>query len=151
VDLPGWFAKHVSPEPNSGCWLWTAYVTSKGYGVTAIAGRTARAHRVAWESVNGAIPEGMCVCHRCDNPGCVNPEHLFLGTTQENTSDRDQKGRQAKGSRNAMARLSPDIVRSIRQQAAEGVPVKRIARRLGLKSTTTRCVAKRTAWAWVSP
>ena len=82
----------INVDKGSGCWLW---LLSKafGYGNFKVNGKTKRAHRVAWEEFNGPIPEGMNVCHTCDNPSCVNPEHLFLGTQYDNLQDMKQKGR----------------------------------------------------------
>ena len=90
-----WQAK-VSPEPMSGCWLWTGAVKELGYGVIGLGTRqqgTAKAHRVGWELRHGAIPAGMNVLHRCDTPSCVNPAHLFLGTLKDNAQDCVRKGR----------------------------------------------------------
>lgn len=86
------------PEPNSGCLLWLARVDRKGYGRLYWNGRPSQAHRLAWESVNGPMPAGMCACHKCDNPSCVNPGHLFAASSTENNADRDAKGRGLKGS-----------------------------------------------------
>jgi hypothetical protein len=108
------FMDKVSPEPNSGCWLWTSSVDSTGYG-TFWKDRTAqKAHRLSYQIHRGEIPAGMQVCHKCDNPLCVNPDHLFVGTLQDNMKDRNAKGRQARGVRHSKARLSEDDVRFIR-------------------------------------
>jgi hypothetical protein len=84
----------VQKEPNGGCWLWTGGTTNGGYGVIGVGrGRLHRAHRISWEIANGPIPDGLKVLHRCDNPPCVNPAHLFLGTQVDNMRDCAAKGR----------------------------------------------------------
>jgi hypothetical protein len=85
------------PEPNSGCWLWLGALSNSGYGRIMIThhgvGKVQSAHRVSWREVNGEIPGGMYVLHRCDQRSCVNPDHLFLGTQQDNMNDMVAKGR----------------------------------------------------------
>lgn len=82
----------VSGGPDS-CWEYQAARSPRGYGTIGVMGKTRRAHRVAWELANGPIPEGLLVCHHCDNPPCCNPAHLFLGTDKDNVADMRAKGR----------------------------------------------------------
>lgn len=86
-----------SVEKTDGCWMWRAGKFPGGYGAIHTNGKTRKAHRVSWEIHFGPIGEGLFVCHRCDTPRCVNPEHLFLGTAADNNADRNSKGRQARG------------------------------------------------------
>jgi hypothetical protein len=80
-----------------GCWEWIGVKARNGYGLFTVSGRRLGAHRVVYTLIRGEIPEGFCVLHQCDNPGCVNPEHLFLGTNADNVADRNAKGRTARG------------------------------------------------------
>jgi hypothetical protein len=82
---------------TGGCWEWSAATRLCGYGVLNVLGRTVDAHRISWELHYGPIPRGMVVCHRCDNPPCVRPDHLFLGTKRDNTHDMLRKGRGKNG------------------------------------------------------
>ncbi len=105
------------PEPYSGCWLWTAAKSPRGYGMIGAGGRldgTLRAHRVSWILHRGEIPEGKEVCHQCDTPLCVNPDHLFLGSHEENMHDAVKKGRTSRGEQRPSAKLTEDQVREIR-------------------------------------
>jgi hypothetical protein len=98
------FKASYQPEPNSGCWIWLGCTRgSHGYGGIKVNGRTIPAHRYPWELHRGPIPVGLFVLHRCDNPARVNPDHLFLGTHQDNEDDKVRKGRQACGDRLARA------------------------------------------------
>lgn len=80
------------PIPESGCLIWLGGIDRSGYGFLSIGGRKTKAHRLAWEVAYGKIPEGLCVCHHCDVPLCVRPDHLFLGSHRENMSDLAKKG-----------------------------------------------------------
>lgn len=86
------FMEQVQPEPNTGCWLHDG-PNSRGYSYVTVGEQRLRAHRLAWVLFRGPIPDRLLVCHRCDTPCCVNPDHLFLGTHADNNHDRDAKGR----------------------------------------------------------
>lgn len=110
------FEEKYTPEPMSGCWLWEAYCDKDGYGRFGIGGAAYRAHRVSWELHNGRIPDGMLVLHKCDVPECVNPDHLFLGSSADNISDMIAKGRAALGEALATygnSKLNEDQVKQI--------------------------------------
>jgi hypothetical protein len=80
-------------ERGDGCWEWRGAKSRFGYGRFIVGRNNRLAHRVAWAATRGEIPVGMNVCHRCDNPSCVNPDHLFLGTQRDNVRDMHEKGR----------------------------------------------------------
>jgi hypothetical protein len=114
------FWRKVQKTP-SGCWEWGGARHLQGYGfIKRKDGAQLRAHRVSYEIHYGPIPDGFDVCHRCDNPPCVNPEHLFLGTDLDNMQDMIAKGRKVSspGVRNGQAKLTEEDVLSIR--AARG-------------------------------
>lgn len=125
LSMEARFSDKYIPEPNSGCWLWIGALNDSGYGVIQMArprplGESAfvRAHRLSYEMHNGPITEELHVLHSCDLPCCVNPDHLFLGTDQDNSDDKMRKGRDRKDPRrgitHGMTRLSEDQVREIR-------------------------------------
>lgn len=98
------------------CWEWKGSALKTGYGLFGMsAGRRVGAHRAAWILTFGSIPNGLFVCHHCDNPCCVRPSHLFLGTHADNTRDMTRKNRQSSGSRNAAAKLTEKDVRFIKE------------------------------------
>lgn len=121
-----YFREKFVAGPVDACWLWEAHRDKSGYGkfnvhVPEIGdARPFLAHRVAWVVANGRDPGSLCVLHRCDNPACVNPAHLFLGTHRDNSDDKLSKSRQARGDRIAHRKLSDDDVRGIRRMLSTG-------------------------------
>lgn len=154
------------------CWPWQGYIGSHGYGRMTINYRDWLAHRLVWMLAHGAIPKGLWVLHHCDNPPCCNPAHLWLGTTQDNTADRDAKGRHGysvcktyhrgaehwsakqpdrvlRGERVPTARLTEVDVRSIRTRRACGESFPEIAARYGVTKQAIWRIVNRIAWAHV--
>lgn len=122
VDIAARQRFAASLRKRGSCVEWAKSTTTTGYGKFSLhAGGWMLAHRAAYEMHVGSIPDGMVVCHRCDNPRCVRPEHLFVGTMADNQQDMAQKGRSTRGEKNPMARLTEADVREIRNKHAAGV------------------------------
>lgn len=135
----------VRPELGP-CWMWTAGRQSNGYGQFRL-GTEQRAHRASWEFATGAAAGKKLVLHRCDNPPCVRPEHLFLGTNQDNMDDKVAKGRQAR----AGASLNEEQVLQLRELAARGATTKPLAVMFGISENSTRDVIQGKVWKNLLP
>lgn len=141
-------------DKSGDCWLWMGSKSKLGYGGLSVMknGKATRAyaHRTSYELTYGPIPAGMHVCHSCDNPQCVNPAHLWLGTATENMADRDRKGRgnwrAVSGERAGAAKLTWEQVRAIRKERQAGATKKAIAERFGIAPTTVYYIANNLTW-----
>ena len=179
IDVIRRFEDKFITEPNSGCWIWFAASDDKGYGRFRIGSKldgsrqNAIAPRVSWLIYRGDLPEELCVLHRCDNPACVNPDHLFLGTHLDNMHDCVQKNRTSKGerhsriqkahikpgpghhlhgkpgmrgTRNGQSKLTEDRIREIR---ADGRTNFEIATEYGISFQQVSRIKRRERWAHV--
>jgi hypothetical protein len=141
-------AERSMPEPNSGCWLWLGTIDAYGYGVFRMMGSQIKAHRASYQAFRGDIPAGMLVCHRCDVRSCVNPDHLWIGTNQDNLRDCFAKGRGSfRGEKNPNAVLCPAAVAAIRT-SSESAAV--LARALGVSAGAVLSVRSRRTWGHVA-
>ena len=132
---------------SEGCWEWE-HPRLSGYGDFRIGDRKVRAHRFMWELVRGPIPAGKCILHRCDNPACVRPDHLFLGTMQDNAIDRETKkrGRDSRGTANGRDRLAEADVLAIRAACAAGTKRYQVALHYGVCLSTIHKIVARETW-----
>lgn len=139
---------------GEGCWEWQAGRTPSGYGCFSTShgrsGLSQRAHRAAWQLTYGPIPEGLRVCHACDNRACVRPDHLFLGTDAENQRDMVQKGRGRNGTRNGRARLTEVDIPAIRERIASGELLASIASDYGVAPGTVWFIKTRRNWKHIA-
>lgn len=140
---------------SDGCWEWQGATYHFGYGAVRVKGKNHHAHRVSWELTHGAIPDGQKVLHRCDNPPCVRPDHLFLGTDADNHADMMQKKRHSPppvllAEANPQTKLTVEIVREMRRRYAAGeVSMYRLAKEHSVDLSLASRIIKRTNWKHV--
>lgn len=138
----------VNRNSPNGCWEWQGYKLQTGYGLIMFRGKQIGTHRVAWLLSTGIEQGQLHVLHKCDNPCCCNPDHLFLGTHQENMRDKCKKGRAyfAYGELTKNAKLTELQVKTIRQAHASGKPVLEMAKEYGVTEETIYNVVNRRTW-----
>lgn len=137
-------------RPETGCLLWAGWKLN-GYGNIRWQGKRLYVHRSIYEDVHGPIPKGLCVCHACDTPTCVNPEHLFLGTIQENTADKVGKNRQSRGAAHARSGEKHHAVKLTELQVAEiratkGATQAAMANKYGVSQSTISHIFTKRRW-----
>lgn len=156
IDLRERLLSHIKINTETNCWEWQGSKRN-GYGRMIVGSRTDNtrksksAHRVSFEIYHGEIPDGMDVCHKCDNPCCVNPTHLFVGTRQDNMNDRESKGRNKiqYGSKNGRSKLKEHQVVEIRLKRNSGMSFGKLSKEYGVcKKTVMRAVSGQN-WAMV--
>ena len=136
-------------EKGPSCWIWTAGRDKDGYGKFWFRGKHSRAHIASYLIHVGEIPEGMLVCHDCDNPWCVRPDHLFLGTYQDNSDDMVAKGRSADraGEKNGAAKLTLELIEEAHRMKAAGIPQVRIAEHMNVSTAAISMALNGKTWA----
>lgn len=136
-------------DKSGDCWLWTASINRRGYGQFKLYDRgggkqkVVEAHRFAWLLENGAIPDGMQVCHKCDNPKCVRLDHLFIGTPKDNIRDMIQKGRD---NYTGACKLTKDIARAIRYEYANGLSSIKLVAKYNISKPTILGILNGRTW-----
>lgn len=136
----------LSVTEESGCIRFTGSIEKSGYGRIMINRVKYGAHRLAYELANGPIPDGYVVRHKCDNPSCINPSHLEVGTQADNIKDKVTRGRQALGSSIGVSKITEEIVRDIR---SSGLKVSLLAERYGVSTVSIRNILRRKTWRHV--
>lgn len=145
-------------NPKSGCWEWQG-IKRNGYGRTIVGSRkdgtrrSVSSHRLAYEVWNGEIPNGYEVCHKCDNPSCINPDHLFVGTRQDNINDRESKGRNVTkiGEEQTRSKLTKKSVKDARwERAYKGTSFQKLATKYGVNKKTMQNAIKGITWKCVT-
>lgn len=144
---------------TEGCWVWTASTAPGGYGAFGVKSKVLRAHRVSFQIHNGPFDPLLDVCHHCDNPACVRPDHLFLGSHTDNMQDMHKKGRYNESKRGPnrkrgtyfwSAKLTPELVSKIRQEYVPYLVGKRyLARKYGVTKNAVNVLLKRITWKHV--
>lgn len=150
VPVEDRFWEKVDKSSESECWLWTGYFHYRGYGLLSVRDKQKYAHRLSYEIAFGEIPEGLHVLHKCDNPPCCNPNHLFVGTPKINMQDKVLKGRQRKGETSPTHILKMEQVSEIKRLAElgknAGLSQRTIAKHFGVNQSVVSRIKNTKAW-----
>ena len=131
---------------SEGCWEWTGYTATNGYGTIQRNHAPVLAHRASWEIANGAVPAGMSVLHKCDNRRCVNPSHLWVGTQAQNMADMVAKGRSMRGAKCGRRKLTSVQADEVKLHVALGTPTPEIARKYCISRTAVYNIISGKCW-----
>lgn len=149
------FWSRVKKRGVNDCWLWNSTLAGSGYGLLSYTPERKKrvhlfAHRISYFLAHNTLPADLDVCHRCDNPPCVNPNHLFLGTQQDNVADMVQKGRQLRGSKVYTVKLTADEVQRIRiLRFRDNYSHQKLARRFNVSDEQIRCICLWIYWKYL--
>lgn len=144
------FYERIDQKGTDECWNWKGPVWPHGYGRLSQVRKNGYSHRHAWELHFGKIPDGMCVCHKCDNKLCCNPNHLFLGTIADNMADMVQKNRQRKGERIPSSKLTAEKVSRIKNLIGK-FPVRKLGEMFGVSYQSIQFIKDGITWKHVNP
>jgi hypothetical protein len=150
VPFEDWYWSFVERKGPDECWPWLRGLDHGGYGrMKDKESNEEKSHRIAWTLTNGTVPDGLVVRHSCDNPPCCNPAHLLIGTSAENTADRDERDRQVKGSGSPQAKLTEESVRIIRRMRTYKVPYTKISAMFGVSTAAVHQASTGKSWKHV--
>lgn len=143
------FWKRVNKSGPNGCWIWTGARNSLGYGAIMIKRKHWLSHRISYALLCGSPDPKLMLCHHCDNKACVNPSHMFLGTSKDNLADAAKKGRTARGQRHSMHKLNENEVLNIRELSSCGKSAIDISKLFNISYTHAWSITKRKVWRWL--
>ena len=137
-------------DHDSGCWNWIGKKDKRGYGRCSFEGRKQFAHRISHKVFKGPIPDGLYILHSCDNPACINPDHLRIGTQAENMNDAVVRRRMPIGEQSSMSKLSNESVMQIVEMRNSGMSIADIARNFNVEFTTVSVILRGHTWSWLT-